>query len=65
MLWLSKSGLRSSKIPGISDLHDGSVETLLDVLTITNPDDQHGVTSHLTTQQLEALVVYMLSLPGR
>jgi YVTN family beta-propeller protein len=44
-------------------LHDGSAKTLLDVLTMSNPEDLHGVTSHLTTQQLDALVAYMLSLP--
>jgi cytochrome c peroxidase len=44
-------------------LHDGSAVTLQDVLMIANPDDLHGVTSHLTTQQLDALVAYMLSLP--
>jgi YVTN family beta-propeller protein len=43
-------------------LHDGSAATLLDVLTTSNPEDLHGVTSQLTTDQLEALIVFMLGL---
>ncbi|MBM4431903.1 MAG: c-type cytochrome, partial [Chloroflexi bacterium] len=44
-------------------LHDGSAATLYDVLTEANPDDQHGVTSDLTLQELDDLVAYLLSLP--
>lgn len=44
-------------------LHDGSAPTLVDVLTSANIDDLHGVTSHLNQADLEALVVFMLSLP--
>ena len=44
-------------------LHDGSAATLLEVLTTANADDQHGVTSHLTAQELDDLVAYMLGLP--
>jgi YVTN family beta-propeller protein len=44
-------------------LHDGSAATLMEVLTTTNPDDLHGVTSHLDPADLEALVAYMLILP--
>jgi YVTN family beta-propeller protein len=40
-------------------LHDGSATTLMQVLTTTNPNDEHGVTSHL----LEALVAFMLAFP--
>jgi YVTN family beta-propeller protein len=43
-------------------LHDGSATTLLDVLTLTNPEDQHGETSHLSQDDLMALVEFMLSL---
>jgi YVTN family beta-propeller protein len=47
-------------------LHDGSAVALMDVLTTHNPDDQHGVTSHLNDDQLDALVAYMLALsPGK
>jgi len=44
-------------------LHEGSAATLYDVLTITNPDDIHGVTSQLEEEELNYLIVYMLSLP--
>lgn len=44
-------------------LHDGSAATLHDVLTTANPDDEHGVTSHLTTEQIEDLVAFLLALP--
>jgi YVTN family beta-propeller protein len=43
-------------------LHDGSALTLRDVLTKRNPDDRHGRTSHLTGQEIEDLVQYLLSL---
>jgi YVTN family beta-propeller protein len=45
-------------------LHDGSAETLWDVLTTTNPEDQHGITSHLTPQEIEDLIAYLLALPA-
>ena len=44
-------------------LHDGSAPTLYDVLTTANPDDEHGVTSHLSQQELEDLVAFLLALP--
>jgi hypothetical protein len=43
-------------------LHDGSAATLMDVLITGNPDDQHGVTSQLSKDQLEALIAFMLAL---
>ncbi|MDH7568380.1 MAG: hypothetical protein QHJ73_02170 [Armatimonadota bacterium] len=43
-------------------LHDGSAATLREVLTRCNPQDRHGVTSHLTPPQLDDLVAYLLSL---
>jgi len=45
-------------------LHDGSAASLMDVLTTANPEDLHGVTSHLSQSDNEDLVVYMLSLPA-
>jgi hypothetical protein len=33
-----------------------------EVLTKKNAGDQHGVTSHLTPQEIEDLVAYVLSL---
>ena len=44
-------------------LHDGTAETLLDVLTTSNPEDRHGVTSHLTADQAQDLRRFLLSLP--
>ena len=44
-------------------LHDGSALTLHDVLTISNPNDEHGVTSHLTEQEVADLIVFLLALP--
>ena len=46
-------------------LHDGSAATLREVLTTRNSDDQHGKTSHLTTDQLDDLEAFVLSLPDR
>jgi DNA-binding beta-propeller fold protein YncE len=43
-------------------LHDGSAQTLLEVLTTANPADEHGVTSTLTPIELEQLVAYLLGL---
>jgi YVTN family beta-propeller protein len=43
-------------------LHDGSAATMRDVLTISNPHDKHGKTSHLTPQQIDDLAAYLLSL---
>ncbi len=43
-------------------LHDGSAATLRDVLTTRNPRNEHGRTSHLSAQQLDDLVEYLLSL---
>jgi YVTN family beta-propeller protein len=45
-------------------LHDGSAATLLDVLTTRNTNDQHGVTSALTTNQLSDLIAYLQSIDG-
>jgi len=43
-------------------LHDGSAVTLKELLTTMNPDDKHGKTSHLSENQIDALVEYLLSL---
>jgi YVTN family beta-propeller protein len=43
-------------------LHDGSAATLRDVLTTANRNDQHGKTSHLTADQLNDLIEYLMSL---
>jgi DNA-binding beta-propeller fold protein YncE len=44
-------------------LHHGRAATLMDVLTTSNPDDQHGRTSHLSPEQLSDLVEFLKSLP--
>jgi YVTN family beta-propeller protein len=43
-------------------LHDGSAATVREVLTTRNRHDQHGKTSSLTSQELEDLCAYLLSL---
>ena len=43
-------------------LHDGGAVTLHEVLTKFNKGDRHGMTSHLSKEQLGDLVVYLLSL---
>ncbi|MBI4659769.1 MAG: beta-propeller fold lactonase family protein [Verrucomicrobia bacterium] len=43
-------------------LHDGSSASLRDVVTARNARDQHGHTSHLTPQQIDDLVAYLLAL---
>jgi cytochrome c peroxidase len=44
-------------------LHDGSATTLYDVLTTANPQDEHGFTSHLNSQQISDLIAFLLALP--
>lgn len=44
-------------------LHHGKAETLVDVLTKFNPNDQHGTTSQLTTSQIDDLVEFLKALP--
>ena len=43
-------------------LHDGSAATMRDVLTTCNPHDQHGETSNLSSQEIDDLCAYILSL---
>ncbi|MHC4175926.1 MAG: PKD domain-containing protein, partial [Planctomycetota bacterium] len=47
----------------VSYLHDGRARSLAEVLTTHNPEDRHGATSHLSEQQVEDLVAFLLSLP--
>lgn len=46
-------------------LHDGSAANLQEVLTVRNPEDRHGTTSHLGESEIGDLVAYLLSLDGR
>jgi YVTN family beta-propeller protein/YD repeat-containing protein len=43
-------------------LHDGSAATVREVITTRNLNDGHGSTSHLTSEQIEELGAYLLSL---
>lgn len=43
-------------------LHDGRAPSLRDVLTLCNPEDRHGVTSKLSSQEIEDLAEFVLSL---
>ncbi len=43
-------------------LYDGRAATIRDMLTIHNEDDKHGMTSTLSEQELDGLIVYVLSL---
>jgi cytochrome c peroxidase len=43
-------------------LHDGRAATLREVLTVFNPEDRHGKTSHLTDAEIDYLVAFMMSL---
>ena len=44
-------------------LHDGSATTLYDVLGVANAADEHGVTSHLGSAEIEDLVAFLMALP--
>jgi YVTN family beta-propeller protein len=44
-------------------LHDGSAPTLYDVLVTKNPTDRHGVTSHLSPDQIADLIAFLEALP--
>jgi YVTN family beta-propeller protein len=44
-------------------LHDGSAPTLYHVLVPRNPQDQHGVTSHLTPEEIADLIAFLEALP--
>jgi len=43
-------------------LHDGSAATVREVITTRNPQDHHGRTSNLNSQEIDALCAYLLSL---
>lgn len=44
-------------------LHHGKAQTLVDVLTIANPEDKHGKTSHLKKEEVLELAEFLKSLP--
>jgi len=43
-------------------LHDGTAETLEEIWTRFNPDDQHGVTNDMTKDELNHLIEYIKTL---
>jgi cytochrome c peroxidase len=43
-------------------LHNGSAETLEEIWTRFNPNDQHGVTNDMTKDQLNDLIEYLKTL---
>lgn len=43
-------------------LHDGSAVTIREVLTTRNPRDEHGTTTNLSSQEMDDLCAYVLSL---
>lgn len=45
-------------------LHDGIAGSLAELLTSANPNDEHGVTSHLGESQVDDLVGFLLSIPA-
>jgi YVTN family beta-propeller protein len=45
-----------------SYLHDGSAKTLKDLLSLFNPRDLHGVTSDLSSAELDDLIEYLKTL---
>jgi hypothetical protein len=45
-------------------LHDGSASSLMEVITIANPADRHGRTSHLTLREKEDLVAFLNQIEG-
>jgi cytochrome c peroxidase len=44
-------------------LHHGKAATLEEVLKKYNPDDKHGKTSHLSSDQVNDLVEFLKALP--
>jgi cytochrome c peroxidase len=46
-------------------LHDGAAATLLDVISTQNASDRHGRTQHLTRQEKEQLVAFLMQLDER
>ncbi len=44
-------------------LHDGTASTLTHLLTTSNPDDRHGLTSTLDDDEVADLVAFLTSLP--
>lgn len=63
------TGLDTPTLKGLWDtapyLHDGSAKTLRDVLTTSNPADEHGAVSTLNDTEIDQLVTYLLQIDDR
>jgi len=46
-------------------LHDGSAQTLMDVITTQNPMNRHGNTQQLNSREREQLVAYLMQIDRR
>jgi cytochrome c peroxidase len=62
-------GLDTPTLKGIWELcpylHDGSAATLMDVISVANPEDRHCRTSHLAPREQEQLVAYLMQIDDR
>jgi MYXO-CTERM domain-containing protein len=60
------TGLDTPSLLGVWEtppyLHDGSAQTLRDVLTTKNADDLHGYVSALPSEKVDQLVAYLLQI---
>ena len=67
-LGLTLTGLDTPGLRGVwatgPYLHDGSAATLHDVIVTQNPSDLHGVTSDLTSGEIQNLIDYLRQLDG-
>ena len=45
-------------------LHDGRAATLREVVVTHNPTDQHGQTAHLSEQEIQDMMAFLLSVEG-
>ena len=61
-------GIDTPTLRGIWDtppyFHDGSAETVMDVITRSNPNGLHGATHKLSADQQKQLVAYLMQLDG-
>ncbi len=60
------TGIDTPTLRGLHDsgpyLHDGSADTVREVIEERNPTDQHGATTHLSGEELDQLEAFLLQL---
>lgn len=60
------AGLDTPSLCGVWDsgpwLHNQRAKTMADLLTVWNPDDLHGVTSHLSATEIAQLAEFVMSI---